>query len=803
MPNLKKDEILAARFSIQEKLGEGGMGQVWSVWDQELEIQIAVKILNPQLTSDPHRINLLKNECRNTRRLAHPNIVRVFDFHRSDDLAFISMEYINGRDLRFYRSQFESISAANMINLIRPVINALGYAHELGLVHRDLKAGNILIDHQRTPHLTDFGIAAVFKTGNDALKITSGGSLFCMSPQQLNGQSPHPSDDIYALGVLFYELFTGYPPFYPDITRERILQEAPIPVNRRLSQMAIEARIPGPMEDLIGSMLAKIPDDRPASMEDIDNRLDRIPRPDKVQNRSLHATKTGVIDENSTLDRPEIITPVKVTSKALGKGLPLTGRSNLIKGVALSITLAVLVAGGLWLWHYLPTQPSEPGRMAAPVSEKKPPGPQKTIEAPEVLPETAPDPVTLAAEKKKAEKNLGVFMQLIQDLEAKGVSQWGEPEFGEMIKISEEADRLLLERNYTTAATKYEEAIAGAQTLAGRMASVLKQLLAEGQTAFDEGNSELAQQKFSTALMIEPDNRLARHNLQRAKNLDAVMQLLESGNRHEKAGEIALARDDYQEALSLDSDSKEARQALARIESQIRDNKYQLLMSEGLTALHNNNYQVARAKLLKAKSLKPQSREAKDALVQVDQSIRLARIETYRQKAAAAEQAEDWDRALDAYLQVLKIDANVQFAAQGQIRAQERIRIDKRINFFLQKPSALESDRQLNNAIGLIAEIEEIDPKGPHLKDRFEQLVRMVDAAQTRVEVIIESDTFTDVSVYKVGKLGRFESRQLNLRPGTYTVVGTRDGYQDVRREIIIKSGQRLMRVRIKCEVKL
>jgi serine/threonine-protein kinase len=201
MPHLEKDQILLSRFSLLEMIGEGGMGQVWRVWDLELEIQIAIKILNPKLTSDPNRINLFKNECRNTRLLVHPNIVRVFDFHRSDALAFISMEYINGKDLRFHRSELETISTANMIKLIRPVIDALGYAHTQGLVHRDVKAGNILLDGQKTPRLTDFGIAGVFKSGHHALEITSGGSLFCMSPQQLEGRSPHPSDDIYALGI--------------------------------------------------------------------------------------------------------------------------------------------------------------------------------------------------------------------------------------------------------------------------------------------------------------------------------------------------------------------------------------------------------------------------------------------------------------------------------------------------------------------------------------------------------------------------------------------------------------------------
>ena len=165
MPDLKKDQILLSRFSLLEMIGKGGMGQVWLVWDLELETQVAIKILNPQLTSRPDRVELLKNECRNTRRLVHPNIVRVFDFHRFKDLAFISMEYIDGQDLTAYRDQMQRLSHAAIKKILKPVINALGYAHELGLVHRDVKASNILVNRQKTPRLTDFGIAGVFRSG--------------------------------------------------------------------------------------------------------------------------------------------------------------------------------------------------------------------------------------------------------------------------------------------------------------------------------------------------------------------------------------------------------------------------------------------------------------------------------------------------------------------------------------------------------------------------------------------------------------------------------------------------------------
>jgi tetratricopeptide (TPR) repeat protein len=200
------------------------------------------------------------------------------------------------------------------------------------------------------------------------------------------------------------------------------------------------------------------------------------------------------------------------------------------------------------------------------------------------------------------------------------------------------------------------------------------------------------------------------------------MRLMESGNRHEKEGNVSLAYADYQEALRLDPETKDARQALTRIKTQISDEEFQQLMSEGLTALHNDNYTLARAKLLKAKSFRPKSREVKDALALVDQSIRLARIETYRRKAADAEQAENWQRALNAYQQVLDIDSNVRFAVRGKQRALKLIRIDKRLNFFLQQPAVLESDRQLGNAVQLIAEIDEVDPKGARLKDQYDKL---------------------------------------------------------------------------------
>jgi hypothetical protein len=508
-------------------------------------------------------------------------------------------------------------------------------------------------------------------------------------------------------------------------------------------------------------------------------------------------------EENSASLRPEIITPLSVKPRTPGKGLSPNARRTRIKAVILAMAFVLLVSGGVWLLNYLPDRSAGRAPEQAPAGTTDKLSQKKIVRQPRASAQTSTDPATIAAEKEQVDRSLAEFIKLKQDLEAKGVSQWGKETYREMTQFADEADRLLLENDYRAAAENYAAATARARGLIGRIEPVLKQLLAEGQAALDQQNGDLARQKFSIALMIDPDNRSARQSLQRARTIEAVGQLLESGKRHEEAGKIAFALADYQQALHLDPESKEARQALTQVKDQISKAEFQRLMSEGLTALHRNDYQDARAKLLKAKSFRPESREAKDALAQVDQAIRLARIETYRQKAVDAEQAESWKQALDAYQHVLKIDANIQFAARGKTRAQNRIRIERRIDFFLQQPAALESDSQLENAIALIAEIEEIKPKGPRLKDRFEKLGRIVAAAQTPVKIIIESDTFTDVAVYKVGKLGRFESRELSLRPGNYTVVGTRDGYQDIRKKITVRAGQGLVRIRIKCEVKI
>ena len=152
---------------------------------------------------------------------------------------------------------------------------------------------------------------------------------------------------------------------------------------------------------------------------------------------------------------------------------------------------------------------------------------------------------------------------------------------------------------------------------------------------------------------------------------------------------------------------------------------------------------------------------------------------------------------------VLKIDNSIQFAIQGKERSIKRSQLEKRMNYYLEKPNVLESDHNLKKAIELVKKAEKIESKGPRFNEQLKRLDELVKLAQIPVPVTLESDGVTEVVIYKVGKFGSFYIRELNLRPGTYTIVGARDGFKDVRQKISVKTGQDPIRIIVKCGEKI
>jgi hypothetical protein len=288
-----------------------------------------------------------------------------------------------------------------------------------------------------------------------------------------------------------------------------------------------------------------------------------------------------------------------------------------------------------------------------------------------------------------------------------------------------------------------------------------------------------------------------------AAKTEAVEQLLAAAQRWAAAGSLSAAQADFQEALRLNPQSREARAGLQRVKSQMTEEEFRRWMEGGLAALNAGDAGAAQTRLLKARALRPEAPEVIEALAQAEGKLRSNRIEALRQKALANEQREDWTGALAVYEEVLALEPNLQFALQGKERSAALATLERRIGFFVNQPEVLGSDTQLNEAVRLLRDIQATPRIAPRLTAEAQKLKALVQTAQTPVQITIASDNLTEVSVYRVGKLGRFSARDLSLRPGTYILVGSRDGYRDERLEVDVKPGDEPIRVTLICRVKV
>ena len=201
-------QVIAGRFRIVGRLGSGGMGDVYRADDHELGTSVALKFLPFELAGDPVRLARLRNEVRTARQVAHPNVCRVYDIGDADGRPFLSMEFIDGEDLASLLRRIGRLPKDKAIELAREICAGVGAAHELGVVHRDLKPANVMIDGRGRARVADFGLASAIDElagGRDAMA----GTPAYMAPEQLRGAGATKQTDIYALGLVLYELFTG------------------------------------------------------------------------------------------------------------------------------------------------------------------------------------------------------------------------------------------------------------------------------------------------------------------------------------------------------------------------------------------------------------------------------------------------------------------------------------------------------------------------------------------------------------------------------------------------------------------
>jgi serine/threonine protein kinase len=196
--------ILDNRYRVLGLLGRGGMGEVYRAGDLRLGQQVALKFLPPSLSADPARLAQFHNEVRTARQVSHPNVCRVYDIGELDGQLFITMEYVDGEDLSVLLRRIGRLPEDKGVDIARQICAGLAAAHERGVLHRDLKPANIMLDGAGRARIMDFSLAAI----GEVTDIRAGTPAY-MAPEQLAGQEVTLRSDIYALGLVLYEVFTG------------------------------------------------------------------------------------------------------------------------------------------------------------------------------------------------------------------------------------------------------------------------------------------------------------------------------------------------------------------------------------------------------------------------------------------------------------------------------------------------------------------------------------------------------------------------------------------------------------------
>ncbi|HEY8508433.1 MAG TPA: tetratricopeptide repeat protein, partial [Steroidobacteraceae bacterium] len=391
------------------------------------------------------------------------------------------------------------------------------------------------------------------------------------------------------------------------------------------------------------------------------------------------------------------------------------------------------------------------------------------------------------------------FEKQLAALETRGAGVWGGKEFAEAKTRAAEAVGAFDAGNPKLAEERLQEASRLLGVVEGKAGEALASQIARGEKALAAGQEEVARQAFEFALRIDPENQKAQQLLRRVGSLGGVLPLLAEGENAEAARDYARAVQNYSQALSLDPNNEKARAGLARANAALGEDNYARAVGTGFAALGAGRLEEARAAFEKARSIRPNGAEADTGLRRVNAALSARGFSEARQRAAALEAEERWAEAVKEYDAVLKVDPSLAFARQGRARAAARAELSRRLQSLIDEPHRLAEPAVRKEAEALIAQARQQEPFGPVIRSQVTRLEILLPEFDKPVRLALISDNATQVAIQRVGQFGSFSRREVELKPGKYTVVGTREGYRDVRRDITVAPGDQIQTISVSC----
>ena len=943
-------------YTLIERVGTGGQGEVWKAHDESRGVDVALKILAPSAARNPAAWDALEREHSISSRLQHPGILQVLPPERFDDVLVLPMELAAGGDLRRLRGA----GYLEIVPVLLEAAEALEYAHARGVVHRDLKPGNVLFDSRGRVKLADFGIAALLPAAGAGAADSRGAghSPFSASPEQLRGEPPSAADDIYGLGALAYELLSGQPPYYPNFDLKRALTQ-PVP------ELVPTRQIPPELGVLVMRMLAKSAAERPSSMQQVMDELDgtlnatlsfapegveageaddfipedeveveapkreiparraatpppagepggidyervgrrespqpepapsavgsearrqrgesasppirqqpkpKVPapaagaagaaaaspaagvraempaevpaevpaaqRPARVRQQPQHRTQQPVHAPPPLPRRAQrllhhFVSPIDVSAdesfELEDDGHPRLratrppgrreaaavyggGRARrwpyLLSGLFCGVVLICAATAAALFW--LPREDVK-GLQAllaniASIASPQPTAPSAAAPskptAPPVSLPPAPKPQADPAAAARLATERADFDKRLAALEARGAAAWDEADFSAAQLQAAEASGAAAAGGIPIALQHLKQAKQLLGTVAAKAPQALAAELKAGDAALSGGHQEVASQAYALARRIDPNSQRANDGVRRAHLMSGMLPLLRDARKAESARNYSRAAQDFSQALALDPGNAEAKQGLARANAAFGDDNYARSVGAGFAALGAGRLTEAQTDFKQALDFRPRGTEATEGLQRVSAAMQASRIAALRQQAAALEAQEHWRQAVTIYETALHEDPALAFAKRGKARDEARAQLSESLQQIIDHPDRLAFPSVKDEAVTLLQQAREQTPSGPVLQSQVEQLARLLPQLDRPVLLNMISDNATQVTIPSIGVFGTFGRREIRLKPGTYTVVGTRDGYRAVHQEFTVEPGQQSVTITVTC----
>ena len=480
--------------------------------------------------------------------------------------------------------------------------------------------------------------------------------------------------------------------------------------------------------------------------------------------------------------QPSLTPPAELRPPGHDRG---PGAGSAPRRVGWWLTLAALLTMALAVVFVLPSVLNPP--TSAPESYESPPA-------------QPPPAENDTRARDRAQQTLQEFLRLRARMELDNAPAWAGPGWSESAELAASGDRRFAQRQFAAAGRDYLAALERLKVLQAGRDTRLKEALEQGRRALDADDTDGALAAFADAQLIEPEHPEALAGVAAANRRAAALEQMSTGRAAEAADDLATAQGAYRQAAAADPDYAPARAALERVDLEIRARKFTAAMSAALNALDAGRSGVASQALAEAERLRPGDPAVRDARARLQAFQARSALQRLQREAKARVREEDWQAAVAVYRKALAVDPAAAFARTGLQRAEERVKLHAQFDHYLDSPGRLYSANPLANAHKLLAAVPRAPSDEPRLGEKIGRLQALVETAARPVKVMLDSDGQTNVVIYHVGRLGRFETHQLELRPGDYTVVGSRPGYRDVRRVIRVRPGAPLPPVSIRCE---